>query len=140
MTKIPLKKIALILSSVIFLTLFLTACDGDDEPTQRLPTRHIFNPGAVFATNINHDDPRRVLRCAVIFEVFDELAAEELVYFTDTIRNAVLMVMGELTIYEVTTEKNLEDIAARIVERTNAAIGNNFDLIVGASFTEFVLT
>ena len=139
MRKISTIKLILILSSVIMLTLLLTSC-GSDTPAQRLPDRHVFNPGAVFATNINHDDPRSVLRCAIMFEVLDERAGEELLNFADTIRNAVLTVMGELTMAEVTTEKNLDDIASRIVERVNAAIGGPYTLIIGASFTEFVLT
>ena len=139
MTRVSPRKVVLIISSVILLTLILTAC-GSDEPAQRLPDRFIFTPGANFATNINHDDPRRVLRCAVVFEVIDEQASEELLGFSDTVRNAVLMVMGELTMDEVTTNKDLEDIANRMVERANEAVVSHINLIIGASFTEFVLT
>ena len=139
MTKLSPLRIALLITTVVILMFVLTAC-GSDEPSQRLPDRHTFNPGAVFATNINHDDPRRVLRCAIMFEVIDERATEELINFADTIRNAVLMVLGELTMEEVTTNKNLEDISTRIVERVNTAIGSHIPMIVGASFTEFVLT
>ena len=140
MTRLSTKKILLLVASVVLLTLFLTACDNAEEPTQRLPDRHVFDPGPVFATNINHDDPRRVLRCAVILEVIDELAIEELWAFSDTIRNAILMVLGELTLAEVTTDKDLEDIGLRIVERVNESINSNIPMVIGATFTEFVLT
>jgi len=139
MNKISLKKIILISVSIVLLALFLSAC-GSEEPPQRLPSRYVFNPGAVFATNINHDDPRRVLRCAVMLEVIDEQASIELVSFDDTIRNAILVVLGELTMAEVTTDKNLDAIAARIVAQVNEALGGHIPLVVGASFTEFVLT
>jgi len=142
MTRITPMKLILVVASVIMLTVFLTACNDDSEPQARLPERHVFNPGAVFATNINNDDPRRVLRAAVIFEVADEQASEELITHGDIIRNSVLMVLGELTMEEVTTEKNLEDITERLVDRVNEALGGNFlmPIITGASFTEFVLT
>jgi len=141
MTKISPIKLILIILSVVVLTAFLTAC-GEDEPQTRLPERHVFNPGAIFATNINDDDPRRVLRASVMFEVLDEMAGEELIAYTDAIRNSVLVVLGSLTREEVTTEKDLVAITERIVTRVNEDIGSNFHipLITGASFTEFILT
>ncbi|MCL2226610.1 MAG: flagellar basal body-associated FliL family protein [Oscillospiraceae bacterium] len=138
MKKMNSVKSLIMVAAVLFTSVFLSACG--DEPVSRLPYKHLFNPGAAFATNINHDDPRRVLRCSMMFEVIDEAAVEELTNYTAAIRNAVLMVLGELTMAEVTTDKDLEDIAARVLERVNDILSTNIPLVIGAYFTEFVLT
>ena len=141
MERITLTKKLLLIPMLLLLAFYITACNSE-APVQRVPDKYLFEPGGSFTTNINHEDSRRVhrLTAALMFEVVDESAVEELENHTPAIRNAVLMVLGELTMEEVTTEKDLEDITQRIVERVNAAINSNVQLILRAYFTEFVLS
>jgi len=130
------KKLTLIISIVLIAMFLLAAC----ESTTRLPTTYTFNPGPAFSTNFNHDDPRRQVRCAIIFEVIDEDASTELNDYSYIIRNAVLTILGELTMDEITTQRDLSEIAQRIVERVNEDLGSTYDLITRAYFTEFAIT
>ena len=135
--KATVNKLALVLSVMLLAALFLSACDS---PAQRIPTVYTFNAGGPFATNFNNEDPRRQVRCIVVFEVVDEKAVDELTEHTFVVRNSVLSVLGELTMEELTTHRDLEDISQRLVERVNADVRSNIDLIVGAYFTEFGIT
>jgi len=137
MTKAMSAKLVFLIPAILTIAMLLSACDG--EPSHRLPETFTFNPGANFTTNINDSDPRRVIRCAVIFQVVDEAAVTELSGYTPVIRNAVLVVLGELTLREVTVDKDLHAIAQRIVDQANESLYGNVNLIVGAYFTEFVL-
>ena len=136
MKKSTLGKLALVLSIVLMATIVLAACDS---PEPRVPTKYFFNPGGPFATNVNDEDPRRQVRCSIVFEVIDEAAIEELNEITFIVRNSVIAVLGELTIPEITTERNQPDIIERIVEQVNFDINSHIDLIVGAYFTDFAL-
>lgn len=134
--------------SVIILALLIAcsvvACGEDDPP--RVEPVITYSPGAVFSTNFNHDDPRRQIKCAIMFEVLDEEAVLELEAVNYRVRNAVLSVLSELTMDELTTNRNQDAIAARIVERVNyevgASIGRSDDiihLVISAYFTEFAV-
>jgi len=124
--------------SIVLLALFLiSACDSAPP---RIPVTHTFSPGPAFSTNFNDEDPRRQVRCVVIFEVIDEAAIAEVEANVFVVRNAVLSVLGELTMPEITTERNFDDISQRLVERVNEDLGSNIDLVVRAYFTEFALT
>jgi len=138
MKKITPVRLVFFVPAVLIVVLILSACGGT-EAAPRVPSTYIFNPGAVFTTNINDDDPRRVIRCSIIFEVVDEAAIEELAGYNAAIRNAVLIVLGQLTMEEVTTGKDLQEISQRLVEQVNDAIYSYIDLVIGAYFTEFVL-
>jgi len=123
--------------AVLILLLLLSSC-AQEAP--RLPATFNYSPGAVFTTNINDEDPRRVLRCAVVFLVIDEAATVELAEYNAVIRNAVLVVLGGLTVAELTTHRDLNDIAEKMVEQVNQDIGSRLDLVVGAYFTDIVLS
>ena len=132
----PVRSVMLI-SAVLLFAMLLSACA---EQATRLPATHVYSPGAVFSTNINDTDVRRVLRCAIIFEVIDEAATEELVEFNHAIRNAVLVVLSGLTVEELTTNKDLNAIAEMLVEQVNEVIPSHVNLVVGAYFTDIVLS
>jgi len=134
--KTILKKITPLVCSILAGMFLLAACESDPP---RIPPVHIFNPGVPFSTNFNHDDPRRQISCSVIFEVIDEAATVELEERNFVIRNAVLAVLGELTMDELTVYRDLEDIAARVVARVNEDLGLPINLIVRAYFTAFAV-
>jgi len=121
--------------AVLIIALLMSACN---KQLPRLPAVYTYNPGAVFTTNIKDEDPRRVVKCSIIFEVLDEKAVAELADYNFAIRNAVISVLGELTSYELTIGKDLEDISKRLVIKANEAIYGP-DLIIGAYFTDFAL-
>jgi flagellar basal body-associated protein FliL len=133
--KTMIKRIALILALVLISTFILTACDSES----RIRHRYTFSPGAQFSTNFNDEDPRRQVRCLIIFEVIDENAIDELTDNNFIVRNAVLSVLGTLTMEELTTGRNLENIAGRIVQQVNADLDSPIDLVVAAFFTEFAI-
>ena len=125
----------LLVTSILFSVLMLlSACDA---PAARIPDSYTFVPGPAFATNINDVDPRRQVRCSIIFEVVDEAAIIELTDHVYVVRDAVIKELGKLTMDELTTEKDLEDIAERLVFSVNDALKSNIDLIIGVYFTDF---
>jgi len=129
-------RVILFILAVLFSAALLAACDA---PVPRIPVTHTFVPGGAFSTNFNDEDPRRQVRCTVIFEVIDEAAIAELTESTYIVRDAVLKVLGTLTMDELTINKDLDEIAGRLVEQVNEALGSHIDLIVGAYFTEFAI-
>ena len=135
MKKLARYRLITLIITVLTIVILLSACNQN----ARLPETFTYNPGAAFSTNINNEDPRRVLKCTVVFEVIDDAAATELSNFNFVVRNAVITVLGELTIEELTTNRNIQDISQRLVDRVNEAIPSYVDLIVGAYFTEFLL-
>ena len=137
MQKAKLRKLAVIISIVLIATFILSACDS---PDQRIPTKHFFTPGGPFTTNVNDEDPRRQIRCTVVFEVIDEAAIEELTEITFIVRNSVIAVLSELTIPEMTTERDLDDIIQRLVDRVNEDVNSHIDLVIDGDFTDFALT
>ncbi|MCL2222147.1 MAG: flagellar basal body-associated FliL family protein [Oscillospiraceae bacterium] len=136
MIKAILKKMTPLVCAILAGMFLLVACDS--EPP-RVPPVHVFNPGMPFSTNFNHDDPRRQISCSIIFEVIDESAGLELEELNFIVRNAVLAVLGELTMDELTIDRNLDDIAERIVTRVNEDLGLPINLIVRAYFTAFAI-
>ena len=142
MKKATIRKIAVVVSIVLIAGFVISACDA---PPPRIAPAYYFSPGGPFQTNITafdqHDnpDPRRQLRCAIVFEVLDEAAIEELTEINFIIRNAVLQVMGELTMDEVTVNRNLDDLIQRMVDRINEEITSNIDLVVWGYFTDFAI-
>jgi len=134
--KAILKKMTPLVCAILAGMFLLVACDS--EPP-RVPPVHVFNPGMPFSTNFNHDDPRRQISCSIIFEVIDESAGLELEELNFIVRNAVLAVLGELTMDELTIDRNLDDIAERIVTRVNEDLGLPINLIVRAYFTAFAI-
>ena len=136
MIKAIMKKITPLVCAVLAGIFLLAACDS--PPPRVLPV-HVFNPGVTFTTNFNHDDPRRQIRCAVVFEVLDEAAIEDLDSLNFIVRNAVLVVLGELTMEELTIDRDLDGIAERIVDRVNEDLGLPMNLVLRAYFTEFAI-
>jgi len=134
--KAIMKKITPLVCAVLAGMFLLAACDS--PPPRVLPV-HVFNPGVTFTTNFNHDDPRRQIRCAVVFEVLDEAAIEDLDSLNFIVRNAVLVVLGELTMEELTIDRDLDGIAERIVDRVNEDLGLPMNLVLRAYFTEFAI-
>jgi len=131
----PARLISLIIT-VLIAVLLASACN---QQGPRLPATYTYNPGPVFVTNINSEDSRRVVKCAVVFEVIDNAAVEELNAHNFAIRNAVLVVLGELTLEEVTTNKDLSVVSQRLVDEVNKTVSSQVDMFTGAYFTEFVL-
>ena len=130
-------RLALLVPVVLIVAMILSACAAK---VPRLTKPFTFSPGAAFTANINGTDPRKMVKCAVVFEVFDEAATAELTDYTFIIRNAVLVVLGELTEEKLTTDRDLQDIALRLVEKVNEVIPSNVPLVVGAYFTDFVFS
>ena len=116
--------------------LLLTACNKNT----RVPKVYTYSPGAAFSTNINDPEPRRVLKCVVMFEVIDEDAIAELTDINFIIRNAVISELSKLTMEELTTERNMDDISQRLVDCVNAVIPSNINLVLRAYFTDFLLS
>jgi len=132
----PAKLIWLICTVLITATL-LSACAAKEV---RLPAPYTYSPGAAFTANICNEEPRRVIKCVVMFEVIDEAAVTELTAYNFAIRNAVLIALGELTLEELTTDRDLKVIAESLVTQVNECLGSRIDLIIGAYFTEFLLS
>ena len=137
MKKITHFRLALLVPAILAIALLLSACT---KQAPRLTTPFTFSPGAAFTANIKNEDPRKLLKCAIVFSVVDEAATTELTAYTFIIRNAVLVVLGELTETELTTNRNIEDIAQRLVDKVNEVVPSSFPLIVGAYFTDFVFS
>ena len=136
MKKTTLNRLALVISLILIAAFMLSACDS---PQPRVPEKFFFNPGGPFSTNVNDEDPRRQVRCSLVFEVIDEAAIEELTEITFIVRNSVIAVLGELTIPEITTARDLDDIINRLVDRVNEDVNSHIDLVIGAYFTDFAL-
>ena len=142
MKRATLSKIAVVISIVLIAAFIISACDSAPP---RISPAYYFSPGGPFQTNItafdrdDNPDPRRQLRCAIVFEVIDEAAIDELTEITFVVRNAVLDVIGQLTMDEVTIHRDLEDLTQRIVDRVNEDINSNINLVVWAYFTDFAI-
>ena len=136
MKKAKMNKLALVISLVLIAVFLVSACDS---PEPRVHESHYFSPGGPFSTNVNDDDPRRRIRCTIVFEVVDERAVEELEEVTFKVRSSVLSVLGDLTIPEITTHRDQDAIAERLVERVNADLDLPYDLFLWAYFTDFAL-
>jgi len=138
MMKVGRLRLAILIPAALIMAMLVSAC-GQQGAVVRLPQAFTYNPGANFQTNITADTPNKVVRCSVVFQVIDEAAIEELDSYNAAIRNATLIVLSNLTEDELIPSRDLEEIAARIVEQVNDAVGSHINLIVGAYFTEFVL-
>jgi len=138
MKKITPARSVIFVSAILIFLFLLSACGGGEE--SRLPAIYTYNPGAVFTTNIRDDDPRKMVKCAVVFEVIDEAASIDLVAYNSVIRNAVLVVLGDLTSEELTKHKDLEEISQRLVDKVNEALAGRYSIVTGAYFTEFALS
>ena len=136
MKKVNHSRLVMLVTVVLVSILLLSACSND----ARLPTTFTYSPGAAFSTNIRNEDPRRVLKCSVVFTVIDEAASVELSDYNYAVRNAILIVLSGLTIEELTTNKDLQDISRRLVEQVNEAIPSHIDLVVEAYFVDFALS
>jgi len=140
--KASISKVAMILSLVLIASFLLSACD--DAPPRVVPS-FFFNPGGPFQTNVTvidkdgNPDPRRQVRCAIVFEVLDEVAIEELTEVNFIVRNSVLQVLGELTMEEITVDRDLDNIILRIVDKVNEDINSHVDLVLWGYFTDFAL-
>ncbi|MCL2819598.1 MAG: flagellar basal body-associated FliL family protein [Oscillospiraceae bacterium] len=136
MKKSMLSKIAIIIPIILIALFVISACDS---PEPRILTSFYYTPGGPFTTNVNDNDPRRRIRCTIVFEVVDERAIEELDEVVFKVRSSVLSVLGELTIPEITTHRDFEDISRRLIERINEDLPTDHDLFKQAYFTEFAL-
>ena len=136
MRKTVFMKLALVVTVLLIAMFLISACDS---PEPRIPAAHYFSPGASFQTNVTDGDPRRQIRCSVVFEVVDEQAILELEDVTFKVRNSVLAVLGELTTDEIMEHRNLEAISQKLVDRINEDIPSSIPLFVRAFFTDFAL-
>ena len=142
MKKAVFRKIIIVTSLILIAVFVVSACDSPDP---RITPAYYYSPGGPFQTNIialdreDNPDPRRQLRCAIVFQVIDEAAIEELEVVNFIIRDAVLQVLGALTMEEITVNRDLALIAEKLVERINEEINSNIDLIVTAYFTDFAI-
>jgi len=142
MKKATFKKLAVLIPMILIIIFVISACDSPDP---RITPAYYYSPGGPFQTNItvldrdDNPDPRRQLRCAIVFQVVDEAATVELEAVNFIIRDAVLQVLGALTMEEITVNRDLVLIAERLVERINEEINSNIDLIVSAYFTDFAI-
>ena len=142
MKKATLNRLAVVVSILLIAVFIVSACDSPDP---RITPAYYYSPGGPFQTNIialdkdENPDPRRQLRCAVVFQVIDEAAIEELEAVNFIIRDAVLQVLGALTMEEITVNRDLIILAERLVERINEEINSNIDLVVSAYFTDFAI-
>jgi flagellar basal body-associated protein FliL len=132
---------ALIILVAMLITMLVSACGNDPAPpSSRLSSTYIYNPGAQFQTNINAgEDYRRVIRCSIEFKVIDEEAVEDLLAYNPAIRDAVLTVLVGLTLEELTVDRDLAEVSQKLVDQANQAIGGNYNLILGAYFTDFLI-
>jgi len=136
MNKTILKRLAVIIPIILIAMFLISACDS---PEPRILTAYYYTPGTPFTTNVNDNDPRRRIRCTIVFEVVDERAIEELDDVTFKVRSSVLAVLGELTIPEITTQRDFDDISRRLIERINEDLPTDYELFKKAFFTDFVL-
>jgi len=136
MNKATIRKLAVIVSLVLVAAFLVSACDA---PEPRIRTSFYYTPGGPFQTNVNDEDPRRQIRCTIIFEVVDEQAIEDLEGVTFKVRSSVLSVLGELTIPEITTHRDFEDISQRLIDRINEELPTDEILFKKAYFTDFAL-
>ena len=127
----------LLVPAILILAFLFSACAAE---VPRLPAPYTYNPGAAFTTNVNDDDPRRLVKCAVVFEVIDATAIEDLAPYNFVIRNAVITVLSGLTVEDLTTNRDLQEISQKLVDKVNESIYGQINLIVGAYFTEFSVT
>ena len=135
--KLKPARFVVLINIILIGLVLLSSCSAKET---RLPKTYIYSPGAAFTANINDVDYRRVVKCTVVFQVSDEAAVTELADYNFTIRNSVITTLGELTMDELTTNRDLSDISQRIVTQVNAALPSYSTLIIGAYFTEFTLS
>jgi len=131
-------RFVIFVSAVLIFAFLLSAC-GAKTPDPRLPTPFTHNPGAAFTVNIKGDDTRRMVKCTLMFEVIDEAAVNEVAQYNYAIRNAVIIALSELTLEELTTDRDLKEISQKIVTQVNGSLRSHIDLIVGAYFTDFAV-
>jgi len=136
MKKTVLKRLAMVIPLILIALFVISACDS---PEPRILVSHYWTPGGPFSTNVNDDDPRRRIRCTIVFEVVDEAAIAELEEVVFKVRSSVLAVLGELTIPEITTQRDFDDISYRLIERINDDLPTDYDLFKHAYFTDFIL-
>ena len=136
MKKSILNRLAMVIPLILIAMFVISACDS---PEPRILVAHYWTPGGPFSTNVNDDDPRRRIRCTIVFEVVDEAAIAELEEVTFKVRSSVLAVLGELTIPEITTQRDFDDISYRLIERINEDLPTDYELFKKAYFTDFVL-
>jgi len=142
MKRAKVSKVAIVISIILVTVFIVSACDSPDP---RITPAYYFSPGGPFQTNITvldrdeNPDPRRQLRCAIVFQVVDEAAIEELEVVNFIVRDAVLQVLGALTMEEITVNRDLVMIGEKMVERVNEEINSNIDLIISAYFTDFAI-
>ena len=136
MKKVSVNKLALVISVILIALFLISACDS---PEPRILSTYYYTPGGPFVTNVNDEDPRRRIRCTIIFEVVDEQAVVELEDVTFKVRSSVLAVLGELTIAEITTHRDFDDISTRLIERINEDLPTEYELFKKAYFTDFGL-
>ena len=136
MKKASINKLALVISVILIAMFLISACDSEDP---RILSSFYYTPGGPFSTNVNDEDPRRRIRCTIVFEVVDERAIEELEDVTFKVRSSVLAVLGELTIPEITTHRDFDDISQRLIDRINEDLPTDYELFKKAYFTDFAL-
>ena len=142
MNKAKLNKIAVVVLIILIAGFVVSACDSPDP---RITPAYYFSPGGPFQTNItvldreDNPDPRRQLRCAIVFEVVDEAAIMELEEINFIIRSSVLQVLGKLTMEEITINRDLDAIIQRLVDQINEDIDSHINLIIWGYFTDFAI-
>ena len=142
MKKATISKLALFIPLVLVAAFLLSACDS---PEPRILTSYYYTPGGPFQTNVaivdkdGNPDPRRQIRCTIVFEVVDEAAILELEDVTFKVRSSVLAVLGELTVEDITTERDFDKLSEKLITRINEDLPTDYELFKKAYFTDFSL-
>ena len=137
MKKATYKKLAIVISIILIAVFVIAACDS---PEPRIATTHYYSAGGPFSTNISDEaNPRLQVRCTIVFEVIDEKAIEELDQVVFKVRSSVLSVLGELTISDITINRDFDALSQRLVDKLNEDIPSTYELFVRAYFTDFSL-
>lgn len=124
--------------AMLMLAVFVVSACASEAP-RVLPIVSYTPMGGSFVINYNPEDLRRQVKCSLTFEIIDEDAAAELESLNYRVRYSVLAVLSELTIAEITVNRDLDEIAHRIVERVNNDLptGEDIKLVMRAFITEW---
>ncbi|MCL2084220.1 MAG: flagellar basal body-associated FliL family protein [Oscillospiraceae bacterium] len=129
-----LKRLVALMCSAALMAALMAACGGDVEVKL-----FAYDPGEAFVTNFAEPDAKKMLKCAVMFEITDQKAVESLVERNYIIRDAVIKELSRLTTEDATVYKDLDALGVRLVEAVNAALGLPDPIFHGAYFSEFTV-
>ena len=111
--------------------------EGDNSSNEPIVKLFKYDPGESFRINLAGDgDTLSVLMCKVVFEVSDEEALRVLDKSDFKIRAAVNKELGKLTEADVTINKDLDGLSARLVKAVNEEL--DLTIFEKAYITEFI--